>query len=200
DAQAAHAVLHGGLHVAHGDDGDAQCGTAGDVAVLQQILHDGLHGVHRNGEAQALGVLVGVFGVDDADQFPVGVEQAAAGVARADGRAGLHQGHLVAFHRDVTVQSGDDAVGDGAAQGAHGVAHGDDHFAHLHAVGIAQHSGGQAGGVDLQQGDVALLVAAHHGGGVGGVVMQGHGDLPGAFHHVVVGDDVAVGGEDDAAA
>ena len=30
--------------------------------------------------------------------------------------------------------------------------------------------------------------------------MQGHGDLLGAFHHVVVGDDVAVGGEDDAAA
>lgn len=199
-AKAAHAVLHGGLRVRDGDDRDAQGGPAGHVAVFNQVLRHLFCGVDGNGEAQALGVLAGGFGVHDADQLAVCIKQAAAGVAGAHGRAGLHEAHGVALHGDLAVQAGNDAVGGGVAEGAQGVAHRNGQFAHLHAVGIAQHRGGQAGGINLQHRDVALAVCADELGGVFGVVRELDLDLLGALDHVVVCDDVAVGSKDHAAA
>ena len=64
----------------------------------------------------------------------------------------------------------------------------------------AMGDGGQVLGVDLDDRDVALRVAADHLGRELPAVLQGDLDLVGAVHHVVVGEDVAVLGGDDAGA
>ncbi len=66
----------------------------------------------------------------------------------------------------------------------------------LSAIG----DGGQVLGVDLDDGDVALRVAADDFGGELAAVLQGDLHLVGAVHDVVVGEDVAVLGDDDAGA
>lgn len=198
-AQSGNAVLHGGLGVGDAHDGDAQNRAAGHVAVFDQILGHSLGGVDGNGEAQTLGVLISVLRVYDADQLALGVEQATAGVARADGSAGLDQVHGVAFHGHAAVQRADDTVGGGNAQVA-GVAHRDGGLTDGDGVGVAQDRRGQAGGIDLDDRDVALGVRADQSGVAGGAIVQLHGDLLGTLHHMGVGDDVAVSGENHAAA
>ena len=67
-------------------------------------------------------------------------------------------------------------------------------------LGVAHHRRRQILGVDLDDGDVVLAVGAHDGGVVGGVVVQRHLHGFGAVHHMGAGGDVAVLGEDHAAA
>ena len=67
-------------------------------------------------------------------------------------------------------------------------------------VGVAEPGGGQPLGVHLQNGQVLRRVEAHQAGGHPLVVVEDHPDLAGPGHHVGVGDDIAVLGEDHAAA
>ena len=59
-------------------------------------------------------------------------------------------------------------------------------------------AGGQVVGVDLEDGHVGVGVGAHHLGLELPAVEQPDGDLLGALHHVVVGQDVAVRRDDEA--
>ena len=186
--------------------------------MLHQIGQDVLHVVDGEGEAQALGghagAGLGILGGDDAHHVAIAVKQGAARVAGVDGAVGLQhvQGgaHRLAVGvgaagGDQPVQGGDDAVGEGVGQLAQGVADGIDALAHHQLAGIAQGDGGQAGGIDLQHGHVVVLLAAHQLGGVLVAVGEGHlhrhgGVVGRLLNDVVVGDDVAVLGEDKAGA
>ena len=83
-------------------------------------------------------------------------------------------------------------------------ADGEDPVADVHAVGVAQLGGGQRLlGVNLDDGQIGFPVHTDHGrvvGHGGGIVHQLHANAVGFLHHVVVGDDVALGIDDDAGA
>ena len=180
-------------------DGHAQRRTD-DLAVLDQIGVDALHGLHRDGEAETLegsggidaaGVLQGV----DADQLALIVEQAAAGVAGVDGCVVLDVADLAAgvVGADAgALQSGDDALRHGVGQNlAAGIADGDHSGTDLQLFRGAEGDGNQLGSrvrvVHLQHGQI--------GGAVGAdqrrvhLVARGHQHLIGG----AVGDDVVIG-------
>src|SRR6185437_14028127 len=183
------------------------------------LLGDGLRVVDRDGVGldggglAGLGLELGAAGGRGvhADHLAVGVDQRAAGVARLDVRVGLDQpGQLLAVgagpiirRGDALVQGGDRAGGDrrGAAlaarvaQRGHGVAS-------LHAGGVAQVGGGEAGRVlQLDHRDVLGRVVPDHLGRVAASVAHvGDLDRGGPPDHVVVGEHGAVGGQHDAGA
>ena len=179
--------------------GDAQGHAAADVAVGEQVVDDGLGGVGGNGEAQPLHVVARAFGVDQADEPAVAVEQAAPGVARVDGGVGLQQGHDLPVDGDLAPQGADDAVRHRAAQLAQGIADGHHRLAHHQGVGVAKGGVGQVLGVDLQHGHVRLHIGGNQLGLVGLAAAQGHTDIGGPVDDVVVGGDHAVGGDDHTA-
>ena len=130
----------------------------------------------------------------DADDLAIFVDQGAAGVAAGDGGVMLHVRNTV----NHSVGVGDHAVGEGGGQTL-GVAEGVDNLAYSMVTG-AQLYRLQAGSVDLQNGNVNGLVVCQHvlnivGGGT-------EGDLCGVaiLNDVVIGDDFAVGGVDEASA
>jgi hypothetical protein len=147
-----------------GTDGvgdDAERGTA-DAAVTGEVGKDGFGGVDGYGKADA-GALVGAVGGDhgvDADDFSVGVEERAAGVAGVDGGVGLNG---VFNGRAVGVADGadgaDDAGGHGAGE-AEGVADGVDFLADGEFGRVGKSDGLEVGRGDLQKGEVVDLVLA----------------------------------------
>ena len=80
------------------------------------------------------------------------------------------------------------------------VADGQHPVADAGVVAVAEGGGGQPRGVDLHHRHVGQRVGADHLGGELTPVEQPDGDLLGAFDHVVVGEDVAVGRDDEAGA
>ena len=73
-------------------------------------------------------------------------------------------------------------------------------LAGLDRIRTADAQGRQTGRGDLQQGDVGLLVAAHHFRGELAPIRQADTHGVRAFHHVVVGQHIAVLGNDEAGA
>ena len=159
----------------------------------------------------------------DADQFAVHVHQRAAGVARVDrgvGLDGVEHGVLVlgvAARGDRPVQRADDAGGDGALE-AERRADRHDVLADPQIRRRAERDRRQAGdALGLHHRDVAARVGADDGercacapsakvtlvcsGPPGaGARCAGTAGRPGCGHHVVVGQDQPVGGQDDARA
>lgn len=90
------------------------------------------------------GLLLGEAGVAhfhgvDADDLPIAVDEGAAGVAVIQGGVGLDHGHGAALHLHLTVDGGDDAVGEGPPQlYAQGVADGVHRVTHRQQVGVAE--------------------------------------------------------------
>ena len=72
--------------------------------------------------------------------------------------------------------------------------------AHLQLAAVPQRHGLEAGALDFDDGNVVILVAADDGGVVLLAVVERHLDVLAAVNDVVVGDDVAVAGEDEAGA
>ena len=195
-------VLNGGLlHRLHHD---AHVGLAGHVAVFDQVLGD-LHGVvDGNGKAQSLGVGIGVFGGDDAHDLTPGVVHGAAGVAVVDRRGELEHIDLRGgVGVDDTVLGAHDAVADGVGQLTQRIAHTVHVVAHLQGLEIADGSGAESRGVDLQNGHVVLLLIAHDLRRIGGAVLE-H-DVHVISHQAVLDDvvirqDIAVLRDDKAGA
>ena len=198
DAQSGHTVLLCGGGILNVQDADAQH-RAGHSAVFDQLLGNVHSGVDGDGKADALGLAVAALGVDHADQLTVCVEQTAAGVARADGCIGLDQGHIVIFHGDLTVQGADDALGNGVGQGAQRVAHSHGGLTDSQLIAVADDCRGQAGGIDLQHGNIGSRVDADNGGVialVAAVELDLHAGS--AADHMGAGEDVAILADDDA--
>ena len=135
----------------------------------------------------------------DAFEVAVDVDQRAARIAGVDGGVGLDEVLEGVDAQLVAPQRRDDAAGDGLAD-AEGVADGQHLVAHLQGVGVAQHDHGQLVELDLEHRQVGVGVGADHLAARVAAVVERDVDLVGAFHHVVVGEDVAVGADDHAAA
>ena len=80
------------------------------------------------------------------------------------------------------------------------VADGQHHVAHARLVRIGERHRAQPGGLHLQHRQVARRVVANDRRGQHAAIRQLHFDAIGAVHHMVVGQDVAVGVDDDAGA
>jgi len=130
------------------------------------------------------------------DHLTLEVEQRTAGVARVDGHVGLDEGHI-AFVGQAATLGADDTGGDRVIE-AEGRTDGQDPFTDLELIGIAQLEGGQVLGVDFQQGHVGTGIRADQLGGVITAVGQPYQDLVGIGDHMVVGQDVAIGRDDEA--
>ena len=141
----------------------------------------------------------GILGVGDADDLTVEVKQRTAGVAGVDGAVRLNEVHGQGIGEgDLPILGADKTGGEGEGQLAQRVADGHHAVAHVQIVGIAQNHRGQPLSVYLQDGHVVAFVVADEGGVIGVAVVHGYGDAVGVFHHVVVGQDIAVLGEDEA--
>jgi hypothetical protein len=175
-----------------------------DAAGLDDLLRDGVGDLSGDGEAGAgEGAAVGDDEGVDADEFTVGVDEGSAGVAGVDGGVGLDVAAGLAGVVGVgvlTVDGADDAAGDGELEVAEGAAEGEDGLAGLETGGVAPGDGGEIVRVDLDDGEVGELVDADDLGVQDAAVMESDLDLRGSVDDVVVGDDVAVGRDDDAAA
>jgi hypothetical protein len=133
----------------------------------------------------------------DPDHLAVHVDQRAARVAPVDRRVGLDERLIArqaaAIHVDpqgVPLERRDDARGDTLAQLERG-ADRHDQLADLEPGAVALGQGLVAGVVDLDHGDVGGLVRAHDLRVRLGAVVEGHLDLLGVLHHVVVREDMA---------
>jgi len=189
---------------ADGEGDDVERRAAG-VAVFFEVVEDALGGVDGDGKADAgglLGAAVGVGGDEggDADDLAARVEERAAGVAGVDGGVGLDGVFdLVAGGHGDGADSGDNAAGHGPAE-AEGVADGIDALADDEVGGVGEDGGLEVGNiVDLEEGEVVVAVDVDDGGFVLAAVGEGDLDGLGVVDDVIVGEDVALLVEDEAA-
>ena len=99
----------------------------------------------------------------------------------------------------VAADRADDALGGGVLQ-AKGRADGQHPFAHLQRVGVADFHGRQVLAIDFQQGDVGHFVHADELGRTLPLVAEPDDDLVGVLGNMGIGQDIAVGREDEARA
>ena len=191
-----------GVEGSTGDTENAALHAAVGLEVGDYLGDDG------GGDGKAIagvGAGAGVDGGVDADELSVEVHQCAPGIAWVDGGVRLevaldaHAALGLTRALEGSALGRDDAGRDGGVE-SEGVADGKHPFAYLDVVGVAEDYGLEIGGVDLDEGEVGGLVAADDGGGVRGVIVEEHFELLGSVDDVVVGDYVAVGGDDDAGA
>ena len=168
-----------------------------DAFDREQRGHHLEHLVHGNGEADPL--RSGPHRDVDADHLAIDVEQRAAGVARVDAGVGLDQVvvSLRAAHLHIAVEGRHDAAGHRVLV-AVGIAKGE-HRLPDHQVGrrADRDHGERLVVLDLDHREIGARVVGDE---------RGRGRLPGgerdfdaanALDHVVVGDDVATGVDDD---
>jgi len=155
-------------------------------------------GQTTGGEADA--VVTATFAGDcgvDADDFAGKVDECAAAVAGIDGGIGLDEVLIALDAQVLAANRADDAGGDGLGKPERR-ADGDDPFADLELRGVSEAGAGKVGGADVDDGEVGECVLADEGSLKLAIVREGDGDLLGALDHVGIGDDVAVGTDDDA--
>ena len=132
----------------------------------------------------------------DADQAPVQSHEGAARIAGIDRRVGLDEGSAL---RSGARLGGHDAARDRLAHPER-VADGEHDVADRHRIGVAELEGGKrfVPRIDAQDREVGRFVAADERGLELAAVGQRHDDLVAVLHHVMVGDDDSVGGDDHA--
>ena len=185
-------------------NGNADVGLS-DSACFDDALHEGHDGIHGNGKADIIdgsgagSTVRRELGIGDADDLAVLVKQRAAGVAGVDGCVRLDQVHAgAAGEGDLSVQSADNAGGQRESQLAQGIADGNDAVADVDQVRVAQNNGGEALCLNFQHGHVVCLVIAHNLRIISCAVKHGDGDLAGRVDDMVVRENVAVIGENEA--
>ena len=177
-----------------------------DPAAGDDLIHDPAGQIDRNGEAIA-GVVPGLAGDGrvDADHLTLHAHQRTAGVARIDGRVGLDEvlDGAVGLSRkgETAAFRADDARGHREGEVVtQRVAYGQDPLAHPGRAAVAERSGDEVLGVDLEHREVGVRIGPDDLGLELAPVEQAHGHLIGAIDDVVVGEDVAVLGDDEARA
>jgi len=173
---------------------DAQVAAA-DMAVFDQAIHDVAGEIRGDGKTNAL-VAAGaaVDGGVDADEPALHVHQRAAGIARVDGRIGLDE-VLVFFDAEVAPARGaDNAGGDGLAH-AEGIADGQHKVAHLDFIAVGHWHKRQVLRLHFDDGDIRLRVPPDYFGRQLPAVLQRDFHLVGAVHHVVIGENIAIFGD-----
>ena len=153
-----------------------------------------------HGEADVLGVLID--GDVESDHLAVNVEEGPSGVAGIDGGIGLEDVAVedLAVVAGFAVFGGKNPDGDGVGE-AEGIAEDDHGFAEVKVVVGGEGNGGEGvGAVDFNEGEVVDFVAGEYGAFVDGFVGEHDADAGGALDDMEVGEDVAVGMDDDAGA
>ena len=174
--------------------------AARHLAVFHDTVEHQPGGGDRDGKANAhVAARARVDGCVDAQQVAMDIHQCASRVAGVDGCVGLDEILEGVDAQLAAPQCADDAAGYGLAH-AKRVANGQHLIAHRKLVRVAQHDHGQFVEFDLEDRKVGVRVGADHGGA--GTPAVGERDLNfvGAFDHMVVGEDVAIGADDHAAA
>src|ERR1019366_4636824 len=172
------------------------------VVRSDQLVVNLHHGIGRHREADALvSSATGVNGSVDADHLARHVHQRTARVAGIDGSVGLDERLKLPVGNDIAALGGDDTGGDRLIE-TEWASHRKHPVADRHAVRIAQLRGGQRLlGINLDDREIGFLVNPDHDGVVGngrGIVHELDADSVGFFDHVIVGNDVALGIDDDA--
>ena len=130
-------------------------------------------------------------GGGDTDDFAVGVQERAAGVAAVDGGVGLDHPaqHSAILELDGAIQGADDARGEGALELSEGIANDHGGLTDLEGRGIAQGQRVYACGqrCHFDDGQVVGGIAAHDRRWQCRILVEGH------FDGLSVGDDVIVG-------
>src|SRR5688572_15004699 len=173
--------------------------ASGHAALVAQLLLDVERDVDRDREGkahEAAGAAVDLR--IDADHLAAHVEQRPARVARVDRHVGLDERHEVLLRQRAPLGA-DDAGGDRVLEAERRA---DRHhpLAHLQLGRVAELHRRQPARVDLDHCDVGAAVGADHLGLELALVGEAHVDLVGAVDHVRVGEDVAVGADDEARA
>ena len=179
---------------------------ADDLAVLNEHIDD-FNGVrHRDGESDAL-VFIHQLERVDAHDLSLHIQQRTAAVAGVDGGVGLKQAHRFRARAGAggnghfTFDAGDNALRERAGKAdAVRRADGHDRVADRERVRIAQFDGRDVFRVDFQNRQIGGVVAADKLGVVFGAVVEDDVDGGVILNHMVVGDDVAVRGDDKSAA
>ena len=192
------AVARGALLI---KDGDAEV-RARHVAFLHDSGDDALHGVRRDGEADAFDAVGNNLGTVDADDLAVHVDERAAGVARVDGGVGLHELDARVTVAERAVEGADNAARHAALElKAHRVADGNDGLADDRRVGVAEVGCRQVAVIDLHDGEVRERISTDELARQAAAVGQRDDELARAVDDVVVRYDVALAAvvlEDDA--
>ncbi len=183
-----------------GKDADAQP-APDDLALVLELEDDFLSHVRGDGEADADAPAAHAPGQDvavDADDLALHVDERPAGVAPVDGRVGLDEVLVVVVAQaELAALGADDPRRDGVLH-AEGIADGQDPFSDLDLGRVAELGEGGGLGFDLDQGDVGLGVGPDDLGRIF-VSLDGEDlDLLGVLDDVVVGQDVAVGADEEA--
>ena len=175
------------------------------MTVLLQIINHTQRVVDRNCKADAFDARTGRRGAGvlcarDANHIAVHVKQRSAGVAGVDGDIRLQHVDGLAVSVDLAVERAHNACRHRKSQLAQGVADGNDLFADFDLIGVADGHSLQACRVDLQKRHVVHFVGADDLGVILVAVIKLDGHACRTFNDVVVGHNVAVRSEDEAAA
>ena len=138
----------------------------------------------------------------DANDFAAHVDQRTSGVAGVDGGIGLNEASgraAILRERIRTVESADNAAGYGEAE-SEGVAEGKHGLAGAQSGGVAPGSVGKIASVDLDDGEVGKRIGTDKFGVHDAAILQGNVDVDCAIDDVIVGDDVAIGRDENTAA
>ncbi|MDF3039254.1 MAG: hypothetical protein K0Q71_1960 [Thermomicrobiales bacterium] len=176
--------------------GDTEEGAPHAPFVDEEAGHPA-RGVDRHREADALRPLDD--GGIDPDHAPAGVNQRSSRVAGVERGVGLDDilDQPATAGAQRAPQRRDDPSRDGRLE-AEGVADGDDELARFESIRIAELGRGQTAHRRLDHRQIGLRVVADHACGQGPPVGEGDFQTPGPLDDVAIGEDVAVGGDDDA--
>lgn len=170
--------------------------AARHLAMLAQLLRD-LHGdIDRNGKgdthvAPGLAVDLRV----DADDIATQVEQRPARIAGIEGDVGLDEGNVAAVRQQASLGA-DDADRHAVLEAERRADRGHP-IARFHGVGIAGPHSLQPAGGDLEQGHVGIWIGANEPGRIFALVGQLDPDRVGAGNHMRIGQDIAIGADDE---
>ena len=172
--------------------------TAGHAAFLTQLRDDVLHRLGRNVESDADRTAGGREDRRvDADHVAFDVEARAAGIALVDRRVDLNE-VVIRTGADIAAAGGHDAGGHGAAESEriadreHPIADARRAVGKLHEREVLA--------VDLDQGKVGARIGADDLRRIGLAVVGRDLHVLGILHDVIVGDGIAVGGDEEAGA
>ena len=201
DIEAGGAAIKAGSQLVDIAAGHTQHGTVLHIAIFHQIGDNGLHRIRGDSKSQALIIGGGNLGRVNAHHTAVHVHQGTAGVTGVDGRVRLDAVDSIprVAVGNRAVQRGDIAKGHaGVELHAAGVAHGHNLIAHLQVGRGGEFRRRQARGVNLNDRQVRLGVLAHQSGFIGHAIAGDHLQIGGSVNHMLVSDDIAILGNDDA--
>ncbi len=138
----------------------------------------------------------------DADHFAGQVDQRSAGVALVDGRIGLDQVFDIVAIAGVDRAPGgaDHTHSDRVLEIAQRRADGDHRLTRVQGFRVAQHRYRRGSPIRLEHRQVGVNIRAHQAGLLLGAVRQDDPQIGGAFHYVVIGQHIALLGDEHPAA